>query len=75
MIVRFRQPLVDDNELEIVQLGGLEPIVSATIESADRLSSAKGVDDVDYYEELASQCARSLRNLSVNSELILRQTR
>lgn len=57
----------DDNELEIVQLGGLEPIVSATIESADRLSSAKGVDDVDYYEELASQCARSLRNLSVNS--------
>ena len=59
--------LTDDNELEIVQMGGLEPIVAATIEASERLSSAKGSDDADFYEELASQCARSLRNLSVNT--------
>jgi hypothetical protein len=61
------QICVDDNEIEIVRVGGLEPIVQSTIDATDRLASVKSIDDYELYEELASQCARSLRNLSVNS--------
>ena len=52
----MRLPSTDANEVEIAKCGGLEPIVLA----------AKSGND-----ELISQAARALRNLSVNRKLYL----
>ena len=61
----------DANEVDIVQCGGLTPVVEAMAEAVAVLFHHPGVAaDVrrDYAnaEELAAQCARALRNLSVN---------
>jgi HEAT repeat protein len=61
----------DNNELEIVRCGGLEPIVAGTMLAADgldvgALDGGRGDKDSALLEELATQCARALRNLSVN---------
>lgn len=62
----------DDNEMEIVEQGGLEPIVQCAAMSAQSMDpGAKGAGasstrELENLEELAAQCARSLRNLSVN---------
>ncbi len=64
--------------MEIVSLGGLDPIVDGAVEAASFLNNnmprtnetnlrAIG-GSVDNYEELAAQCCRALRNLSVNPE-------
>lgn len=69
----------DANELEIVRLNGLEPIVQAAQQSANSLSEhlrnggsfpidAKSNRDMSNLEELGAQCARALRNLSVNPQ-------
>lgn len=66
----------DANEVEIVNAGGLEPIIEGATFSASALDlggrvGAKGdsaafVGTTEQFEELAAQCARALRNLSVN---------
>lgn len=69
----------DANELEIVRLHGLDPIVKAAQFAADTLINhvksggsfpvdAKSNRDLANMEELGAQCARALRNLSVNPE-------
>jgi hypothetical protein len=59
----------DYNEVEIVRLGGLGPIVASTALASDNLRGG-GSDSPDdggaNIEELGAQCARALRNLSVN---------
>lgn len=68
---------LDANELEIVRLHGLDPIVKAAQFAADTLINhvkaggsfpvdAKSNRDLANMEELGAQCARALRNLSVN---------
>jgi hypothetical protein len=66
--------------LEIVRVGGLDPIIRGIVETADLLlerqnkkffdGSKAVVGSDDRYlageEELAAQCSRALRNLSVN---------
>ena len=61
----------DLNETDIVQSGGLDPIISSltiamnslrySSDSKDEYNSTNGL-----YEELAAQCTRAVRNLSVN---------
>eukprot|EP01036_Dinobryon_divergens_P022256 gene22256-30498_t len=61
----------DANELEIVRLGGLEPIITSMALAAEGLEGSERVPrasrDLPLLEELATQCARALRNLSVNA--------
>jgi hypothetical protein len=57
--------------LEIVQEGGLNPIILGTADAAAALDNrgAQFKGDAKEYsnlEELAAQCSRALRNLSVN---------
>lgn len=58
----------DHNEVEIVRCSGLDPIVLGLALAADGLDSIAGKHDkeIGLLEELATQCARALRNLSVN---------
>lgn len=67
----------DSNEVEIVQSGGLEGIISGltlaheTLKSCNHGSKSSGLDakrerELANIEELGAQCARALRNLSVN---------
>lgn len=60
----------DNNELLIVRLNGLEPIVGGAALAADGLDNLMGKTDkeISLLEELATQCARALRNLSVNGK-------
>ena len=60
--------LIDNNELEIVKHHGLEPIVNGTMVAAEGLELSDGRSDkeIGLLEELGTQCARALRNLSVN---------
>lgn len=62
----------DANELEIVKCHGLEPIVNGTMMSAEGLELGDGRSDkeIGLLEELGTQCARALRNLSVNREYL-----
>lgn len=58
----------DNNEVEIVRCQGLDPIVMGMVLAADGLSNLDGKKEkeVSLLEELGTQCARALRNLSVN---------
>ena len=53
-----------------MRCNGLEPIVAGTVVAADGLELCDGKSDkeIALLEELATQCARALRNLSVNRE-------
>lgn len=60
---------VDNNEVEIVRVQGLPPLIQGTALAAEGLTSdlsAKTDKEVLQLEELATQCCRALRNLSVN---------
>lgn len=63
--------IVDNNEIEIVRVNGLEPIVKGAALAADGLDSGSIRTDKELaqHEELATQCSRALRNLSVNRKL------
>lgn len=66
----------DHNEIEIVRYHGLDPIVNGLVVASDGLCSnnnrhTKSEKDLQLLEELATQCSRSIRNLSVNRKLIL----
>ena len=54
--------------MEIVKLNGLQPIVSGTELAAEELDdlSTRSEREISQLEELATQCSRALRNLSVN---------
>lgn len=60
----------DDNETEIVKSGGLEPIVRCLAQSTESMKSPQskgtGKKTAEQLEELGAQCARAIRNLSVN---------
>jgi len=61
----------DLNETDIVQSGGLDPIISSLTVAINSLRySSDCKDNFDssdgLYEELAAQCTRAVRNLSVN---------
>ena len=61
----------DENETEIVREDGLEPIVRCAGLAAQGMEEGGGKTtltqrELDNLEELGAQCARSLRNLSVN---------
>ena len=58
----------DANEVEIVRCNGLDPIVAGTMVAAEGLELGDGKSDkeLSLLEELGTQCARALRNLSVN---------
>lgn len=58
----------DANETEIVRLGGLVPIMASLRETGPVLNPIrkKFAKNVENLEELAAQCCRALRNLSVN---------
>lgn len=60
----------DNNEIEIVRMGGLDPIVEGCATAAAALTSpslsSRNEREIGHLEELATQCARALRNLSVN---------
>lgn len=62
----------DNNEIEIVREGGLEPIITSIATCARVLDPSQGGTfegserDYSSIEELAAQCSRALRNLSVN---------
>lgn len=59
----------DNNEVEIVRVGGLDPICEGCALAANGLSSgasSRQERELLHLEELATQCARALRNLSVN---------
>jgi len=60
----------DNNEVEIVRVGGVEPIVNGIATAAEGLTSnsARSDKELQQLEELATQCCRALRNLSVNPE-------
>lgn len=60
----------DNNEMEIVESGGLQPIVDSLGVAANGLDRPGGKSERDLMllEELATQTARSLRNLSVNGK-------
>jgi len=61
----------DYNEIEIVRYHGLEPIVNGLILSSEGLTNhhSKSEKELLLLEELATQCSRSIRNLSVNRKL------
>jgi len=58
----------DYNELEIVKQGALGQLASSAMLAAQHLQQARGKRDreMQNWEELAAQCARCLRNLTVN---------
>jgi len=58
----------DYNELEIVKQGALVQLASSAALAAQHLQQASGKRDREQlnWEELAAQCARCLRNLTVN---------
>jgi len=58
----------DQNEVEIEACNGIRTIVAALRTSCDFTDSFSGVRDreFNYTEELIAQCARALRNMSVN---------
>lgn len=59
----------DNNEVEIVRVGGLDPICEGCAMAANGLSGSLATRherEIQHLEELATQCARALRNLSVN---------
>ena len=58
----------DFNELEIVKEHALESLASSAALSADYLKQLRGRRDKEsiHWEELAAQCSRCLRNLTVN---------
>ena len=58
----------DYNELEIVRQGALAQLAKSAALAAQFLQQARGRGDRDalHWEELAAQCARCLRNLTVN---------
>ena len=93
----FNLYALDTNEIEIVRLGGLEPIIEAAALSAEYFgitvllkvllvvllkilfiilylngleSSQFMKEGNEHIEELGAQCARALRNLSVNREFV-----
>ena len=57
----------------IVQAHGLNPIVQGVTFAADELEDVSNKSDreLTQIEELATQCARALRNLSVNRKLTI----
>jgi len=59
-----------------VKCHGLEPIVNGTMMSAEGLELGDGRSDkeIGLLEELGTQCARALRNLSVNRECFIHLT-
>lgn len=59
----------DQNEVQIEQHDGLRPIIEALITTLKAIESFSGPKDRDFNnaEELLAQCARALRNLSVNA--------
>lgn len=61
--------MLDNNEVEIVRVNGLQPIINGAAIAAESLN-AYGTNKTDkelsQLEELATQCSRALRNLSVN---------
>jgi hypothetical protein len=59
--------------VEIVRSGGLDPIVAGSSVAADGLmmNDMKTDKEVQLLEELGTQCARALRNLSVNRTFTL----
>jgi hypothetical protein len=71
-IYTLNQLFIDDNETEIVEQGGLEPIVQCAAMAADAMDpgakagGSVSARELENLEELGAQCARSLRNLSVN---------
>lgn len=66
----------DSNEVEIVRIGGLTPIVNSLVAAEAVMSGncdiplrpAGFANSVGNMEELAAQCCRALRNLSVNAK-------
>jgi hypothetical protein len=60
--------LLDYNEVQIVKLGGVLPIVSGAEYAAECLQDGNSRTEKEsiQLEELATQCCRALRNLSVN---------
>jgi hypothetical protein len=61
---------LDNNEVEIVRLG-VEPIISGAELAADQLLGGfhgRSDKELTQLEELATQCCRAMRNLSVNPE-------
>ena len=67
------------NEEEIVSEGGLSPIVGGLQMAIDRMKGSSsmrlGVDGRENVEELAAQCCRALRNLSVSERNKLKLVR
>jgi len=66
----------DNNEIEIVRYHGLDPIVNGLVVASDGLCNnnnrhTKSEKDLQLLEELATQCSRSIRNLSVNCKLTM----
>jgi hypothetical protein len=59
----------DVNEVEIEQAGGIDSIIAALVLAMEYVETHVTARDREYYnaEELIAQCARSLRNLSVNA--------
>jgi len=59
----------DVNEVEIEQAGGIVSIIAALVSAMGYVETHVTARDREYYnaEELIAQCARSLRNLSVNA--------
>lgn len=57
----------DNNEMEIVECGGLIPITDSLVMASNGLDRPQGKSerDIAMLEELATQTARALRNLSV----------
>lgn len=64
----------DENEVEIVRQSGLRPIIACTAMVAEAVEndlngkSGYPAREMTYMLELAAQCCRALRNLSVNPE-------
>lgn len=61
----------DNNEVEIVRVNGLQPIINGAAIAAENLTgygTNKTDKELTQLEELATQCSRALRNLSVNRE-------
>ncbi len=66
--------ITDSNEEEIVRLG-IDPIVTGAEMAVDGLMTTaihgKTEKEIIQLEELATQCCRAMRNLSVNREYLL----
>lgn len=59
----------DQNEVDIEQQDGLRPIIATLVKTLSTTESFTGPKDREFAnsEELLAQCARALRNLSVNA--------